>query len=1093
MQNEQSRTLKAKVSRRGFLKWFGALGAAAATLGSGKKGRAGIGSYESVVKETGSYEIDKFMEIVTNSHPHNCGGKCFFKLYVKNVNGVKRLVKLTSAGDVGLDGKEPDGLLTEMQDDEEMRKVQIRACPRGYAQIKRLYAPDRLKYPMIQTKKKGDITGFKRITWDEAYDVLAEKYRGLQERAKEIGYLPSFSPEGSGALSLLHLAPLHGMKFMNLLGKGKYGSIAYYGITSSGSYSAAGLYTFDMITSGAVNNSTMDAYKNSKMVVIWGGDPTTSFHYRSQMQFYMSKMKEKGIKVIVVDPMHTDAAATYATGTDRTPGWIPVRPGGDTYLANGMMYVMYKKGLYDKEYVKKRGYGFFKEDEGKEQLSVHLNTYLRYFAQDPSSPNVNEYTKKLFDGQRVLMPEGTSYESYIESLDKEHGGYSGVMAYFADRSGVDADVIENFATDFATIKPVALYSMLAPQRHIQGMQYAKSVMCLTFITNNTLVPGGGPGGIPLADIMCGGLPVGILTPGYASSGVIGRGMRIYDTLIASNPILKGILNSSVTKGTQQLMGTAIGVLLFLTRGAAPLTNLLPSTTENGGEVATTNLIKFLVEWLPKSNLENYMAGSSYTVMLKMVMAMGIAVSPAGKSVSFYKWADLALNGIDERPAKTFAEENFGHDVKDKEKKLELDVILCLAGNMIQQNGNCNRNIYAVTHPSHVTGRIPYLIVHEQMMTPTARYADIVLPINTHMEREDLSYGAGPYFLNMSKAVDSLYESKSDMQVFYEVSDRMGFNFFKGAEGIVKHSGPIKNQKEWDDIEVRLKKYMYHGFLMFPFSSDDAKSKIPKYEDLLKTGIVNFGTVGEPTYNDLMNLGIPKDETGQIKYFASDTTKFNFFAPEQYRRMKTYYEDSNGTHPDAGILLDKKAHTPTRMDPRPIPLYNFEGYDMIRDGKTKYGLIMTAKASRNKVHSTYDNISFIKDEFPGHIWMNPVDAEARGIKNNDTVYIYNDRGCAKAGAYVTERIRPGACDLEQGSWYSPSTTEFATVHMDMHHGIEDPNHKEHFLMPVDVGGCSATLVPTVESGPHDPHHSIIMGGSGMSHNSVLVEVSKVKPE
>jgi len=104
--------------------------------------------------------------------------------------------------------------------------------------------------------------------------------------------------------------------------------------------------------------------------------------------------------------------------------------------------------------------------------------------------------------------------------------------------------------------------------------------------------------------------------------------------------------------------------------------------------------------------------------------------------------------------------------------------------------------------------------------------------------------------------------------------------------------------------------------------------------------------------------------------------------------------------------------------------------------------MIAKAARNKSHSTYDDVPFIKDEFPGNIWLNTKDAEERGIKNDDVVYVYNDRGCVKVKAYVTDRIRPGSCNLEQGSWYSPSTTEFVTIKMDVHNPIEDPNHMEY---------------------------------------------------
>ena len=532
---------KLTLSRRKFMQWFGAVSASFYALG-GKKARGGIGPENSLLYEDENLTFDESMEVYSNSHPHNCGGKCFFKVFVKNINGKKRIVKLTSDGDISLDGKkDPDGLTRDVSDDEDMRKLQIRACPRGYAQIKRVYAPDRLKYPLIQTKKKGDITGFKRISWDEALNIYVQKMNEAKARAASLGYLPIYMPEGSGALSLLHLGMTLAMRFLGLIGDNKYGFVEYYGITSSGSYSAAGLYTFDMFTTGALNSSIMDAYEHSNLVVLWGADPTTSFMYRSQSQFLMSKIKEKGIPIIVVDPMFTDAAATYGTGTAKTPKWIPVRPGGDSYLANAMMYVIYKKGLFDKEYAKRRFYGFFKEDEGKEMLSIHINSLLRGAAAYRDTEESLAYRKKLVQDRKQTLPEGGSYESYIEWLDKTHGGYNGVLNYFADRSGVDASVIESFATDYATMKPAAMYSMLAPQRHIQGVQYAKSIMCLTALTNNMLVKGGGPGGIPLADIMCGGLPIGLLYPIYTGDNWVESLASLTDK-IYEIPFVKNMLN-----------------------------------------------------------------------------------------------------------------------------------------------------------------------------------------------------------------------------------------------------------------------------------------------------------------------------------------------------------------------------------------------------------------------------------------------------------------------------------------------------------------------------------------------------------------------
>ena len=68
--------------------------------------------------------------------------------------------------------------------------------------------------------------------------------------------------------------------------------------------------------------------------------------------------------------------------------------------------------------------------------------------------------------------------------------------------------------------------------------------------------------------------------------------------------------------------------------------------------------------------------------------------------------------------------------------------------------------------------------------------------------------------------------------------------------------------------------------------------------------------------------------------------------------------------------------------------------------------------------------------------NPVDAEKRGIKHDDIVSIYNERGTVLAGAYVTERIMPGVIYIDHGAKWDPI----------------DPG-------VIDRGGAINTIVPT----------------------------------
>ena len=53
-----------------------------------------------------------------------------------------------------------------------------------------------------------------------------------------------------------------------------------------------------------------------------------------------------------------------------------------------------------------------------------------------------------------------------------------------------------------------------------------------------------------------------------------------------------------------------------------------------------------------------------------------------------------------------------------------------------------------------------------------------------------------------------------------------------------------------------------------------------------------------------------------------------------------------------------------------------------------------------------------------VWINPVDAAARGIKNGDIVMVFNERGDVLGGACVTERIMPGVIYQDHGARYDP---------------------------------------------------------------------------
>jgi trimethylamine-N-oxide reductase (cytochrome c) len=91
----------------------------------------------------------------------------------------------------------------------------------------------------------------------------------------------------------------------------------------------------------------------------------------------------------------------------------------------------------------------------------------------------------------------------------------------------------------------------------------------------------------------------------------------------------------------------------------------------------------------------------------------------------------------------------------------------------------------------------------------------------------------------------------------------------------------------------------------------------------------------------------------------------------------------------------------------------------------FPLLMVTNHGRWRIHAQCDDITWTREirtcKVPGSdgykyepCWINPKDAEARGIKDGDIVKACNERGIVLGGAFVTERIRPGVAYMDHGA-------------------------------------------------------------------------------
>ncbi|MCP4118025.1 MAG: molybdopterin-dependent oxidoreductase [Desulfobacteraceae bacterium] len=207
-------------------------------------------------------------------------------------------------------------------------------CPKGLAGPEMVYNSARLEYPLKRTNPKGaDNPGWKRISWEEALDTVADKMQTIKDRHGAEAFV--FSQTNASAplweissfirrLSNIYGTPNHMTTTHICNWHRDNGSALTFG--KPGDDFAAGWPDF----------------KNSKTILIWGNNPKATMN---AFNWQIKAAKKNGARVIAVDPRLTDFAA-------RADIWLQVKPGTDGALALGMIHLMLKHKLYDDGFVR---------------------------------------------------------------------------------------------------------------------------------------------------------------------------------------------------------------------------------------------------------------------------------------------------------------------------------------------------------------------------------------------------------------------------------------------------------------------------------------------------------------------------------------------------------------------------------------------------------------------------------------------------------------------------------------------------------------------------------------------------------------------
>jgi len=304
-----------------------------------------------------------------------------------------------------------DGKVVKVTGDKDCPTSDGYICAKGKASPELLYHPDRLKYPLKRVGERGE-NKWQRISWDEALDTVAEKFLEIK---KEFGAEAIAVTQGTGRPYTNFLS-----RFRNSLGSPNSaggGHICYLPRVAATGMTCGAFPICDYYGFGGVY---------PKCVVNWGCNFSEYGASDGMCGNKLIQTVKRGAKLIVIDPRRTSLAS-------KADHWLQVRPGTDDAIAMGMLHVIIKEELYDKDFVGKWTVGF-----------------------DGLRERVEEYT-----------PEK------VEEI-----------------TWVPAETLRAAARMYATTKPACIQWGVSIDQNINSFQTIRAVLCLMGVTGNIDAPGG---------------------------------------------------------------------------------------------------------------------------------------------------------------------------------------------------------------------------------------------------------------------------------------------------------------------------------------------------------------------------------------------------------------------------------------------------------------------------------------------------------------------------------------------------------------------------------------------------------------------------
>jgi anaerobic selenocysteine-containing dehydrogenase len=282
-------------------------------------------------------------------------------------------------------------------------------CAKVNRYLERVYSPERILHPLKRVGRKGE-GRFQRISWDEALDEIAHRLREVAEAHGPQAILPY---SYAGNLGILSYGSMD-RRFFQALGA------SLLDRTICATAGARGLEA----TLGGSLGYDPEALVEARLIVAWGTNLVSSNVHQWP---FVEEARRRGARLVTVDPFRSRTA-------EKSDQHLALLPGTDAALALGMMHVVFRDGLEDRDYLERHTVG---ADDLRERAG--------------------EWT-----------PERT-----------------------AETTGLTAPEIEAFAREYAGTHPSALRLNYGVNRHGGGGMAVRTLACLPAVVGAWRHPGGG--------------------------------------------------------------------------------------------------------------------------------------------------------------------------------------------------------------------------------------------------------------------------------------------------------------------------------------------------------------------------------------------------------------------------------------------------------------------------------------------------------------------------------------------------------------------------------------------------------------------------